>query len=181
MDIWSGKFWQVVVSPEIATSMVFWTTVLSKNEFCGVLWAVCSDKAHCISLWGGSFHPDYANLGVLWGCCPSQIPFVIASATLPQQILDDVWLKLRFSCTAKIILHLWGITSCMSCAWMYSRVVLHLLSLLGKHHLKCEFASTCNLSTKYSACLFMQTILLLLFCDFVILLSLSYLIAWHDD
>ena len=90
-DILAGKFRQIVVSPEIAISAAFRTAVLSKRgEFSDKLQAVCIDEAHCISLWGGSFRTDYANLGVLRGRFPSNVPFIIASATLPDHILNDI-------------------------------------------------------------------------------------------
>ena len=54
-------------------------------------------------MWGGSFRPDYANLGVLRGRFPRHIPFVIASATLPEHILDDVRRKLQLSQSAKLV------------------------------------------------------------------------------
>jgi superfamily II DNA helicase RecQ len=54
-------------------------------------------------LWGGSFRPDYANLGVLRGRFPKHVPFVVASATLPEHILDDVRRKLRLSESAKLV------------------------------------------------------------------------------
>ena len=94
-DVVSGNFRQVIVSPEISTSSVFCTAVLSKMEFNSQLHAVCIDEAHCISLWGGGFHPDYGDLGVFCGWLPSNVPFVIASATLPDHILDDIWVKLQ--------------------------------------------------------------------------------------
>jgi superfamily II DNA helicase RecQ len=102
-DILSGKFRQIIVSPEIATSPAFRAAVLSKKEFSGVLRAVCIDEAYCISLWGGSFRPDYANLGVLRGRFSRHVPFVVASATLPEHILDDVRRKLQLSQTAKLV------------------------------------------------------------------------------
>ena len=40
---------------------------------------------------------------MLRGRFPTHIPFVVASATLPQHILDDVRSKLRLSRTAKIV------------------------------------------------------------------------------
>ncbi|KAJ7869594.1 P-loop containing nucleoside triphosphate hydrolase protein [Mycena olivaceomarginata] len=96
-DIVSGKFQQVIVSPEIATSLAFRKSTLSKSAFTSRLRCVCIDEAHCISLWGGSFRPDYANLGLLRGRIPSNVPFVVASATLPTHILDDVRTKLGLS------------------------------------------------------------------------------------
>jgi superfamily II DNA helicase RecQ len=102
-DVVSGNFRQVIVSPEISTSPAFRTAVLSKMEFNSRLRAVCIDEAHCISLWGGSFRPDYGDLGVLRGRLPSNVPFVVASATLPDHILDDIRVKLELSKDATLV------------------------------------------------------------------------------
>ncbi|KAJ6604921.1 P-loop containing nucleoside triphosphate hydrolase protein [Mycena sp. CBHHK59/15] len=102
-DIVSGKFRQVIVSPEITTSLAFRKSTLSKPAFTSRLRCVCIDEAHCISLWGGSFRPDYADLGLLRGRIPSNVPFVVASATLPPHILDDVRSKLGLSQSATYI------------------------------------------------------------------------------
>jgi superfamily II DNA helicase RecQ len=77
--------------------------VLSKPAFFTRLRAVGIDEAHCISLWGGSFRPDYARLGVLRGRFPKNVPFVIASATLPDHILDDIRVKLQLSRDATMV------------------------------------------------------------------------------
>jgi superfamily II DNA helicase RecQ len=88
----------VIVSPEIAISAVFRKAVLSKTRFSSRIRAVCIDEAHCISMWGGTnFRPEYADLGMLRGRFPSNVPFVIASATLPEHVLDDICAKLRLS------------------------------------------------------------------------------------
>ncbi|TEB27832.1 P-loop containing nucleoside triphosphate hydrolase protein, partial [Coprinellus micaceus] len=96
-DIVAGKYRLILVSPEIAISKVFSQKVLSQANFTRHLRSVCIDEAHCISLWGGSFRPDYAGLGILRGRLPSHIPFLVASATLPSHILDDVCSKLQLS------------------------------------------------------------------------------------
>jgi superfamily II DNA helicase RecQ len=93
----------VQVSPEIAISPEFRKGVISKKEFYGRLRVVVIDEAHCISLWGGSFRPDYAELGLLRGRFPRHIPFVIASATLPEHILDNIRTKLQLSANAKVV------------------------------------------------------------------------------
>lgn len=85
------------VSPEIAISSEFWKEVLSKQQFWGCLRIVIIDEAHCISLWGGSFRLDYAQLGVLCGRLPKHVPIVVASATLPDHILDDIHVKHKLS------------------------------------------------------------------------------------
>jgi superfamily II DNA helicase RecQ len=102
-DIVASKFRQVIVSPEIATSLAFRKSALSKPAFTSKLRCVCIDEAHCISLWGGSFRPDYADLGLLRGRIPSNVPFVVGSATLPTQILDDVRVKLGLAKNATVI------------------------------------------------------------------------------
>lgn len=96
-DIVAGKYHLILISPEIAISKVFSQKVLSQANFTRHLRSVCIDEAHCISLWGGSFRPDYAGLGILRGRLPSHIPFLVASATLPSHILDDVCSKLQLS------------------------------------------------------------------------------------
>jgi superfamily II DNA helicase RecQ len=96
-DIVDGKFHQVIISPEIVVSESFQKEVLSEKKFHQRLQAMYIDEAHYISLWGGSFHPDYASLGVLQGWFLSNVPVVVASATLPEHILDDIKWKLRLS------------------------------------------------------------------------------------
>lgn len=96
-DILEGKYQQVLVSPEIAISREFSQRVLSRREFTDHLCCVCIDEAHCINIWGGGFRPDYAELGVLRGRLPRNVPFLIASATLPPHVLDDIRSKLQLS------------------------------------------------------------------------------------
>jgi superfamily II DNA helicase RecQ len=102
-QILSEKCQEVQVSPEIAISPEFRKGVISKKEFYGRLRVVVIDEAHCISLWGGSFRLDYAALGVLRGRLPRHVPFIVASATLPDHILDDIRTKLQLSAKAKVV------------------------------------------------------------------------------
>ena len=92
-DIAAGKFHQVIIPLVIVISPDFWTTILSKDLFATVLHAACIDEAHCISLWGGSFPPDYTGLGVLCGQFPKSVLFVVASEMLPNHVLNDIWHK----------------------------------------------------------------------------------------
>jgi superfamily II DNA helicase RecQ len=84
-------------------SIEFRSEVISKQKFWGRLRVVVIDEAHCISLWGGSFRPDYGELGVLRGRFPKHIPFIVASATLPDHILDDIRAKLKLSVDARVV------------------------------------------------------------------------------
>jgi len=93
----------VFVSPEIATSNDFHKAVLSKSEFAVRLRAVNIDEAHCITLWGGSFRKDYAGLGILRARFPKNVPFLVASATLPEHVLVDIKAKLELKQSVKMI------------------------------------------------------------------------------
>ena len=102
-DIVQGTFRQVIVSPEIATSAEFYRAVMMKVMFTDRLRVVNIDEAHCINVWGGSFRLDYAELGILRGRIPKNVPFLLASATLPDHVLDDIWLKLRLPMDVKMV------------------------------------------------------------------------------
>ena len=95
-----GKYRQIFVSPEILDSEEFRTQVLAKPTFYEHLRVAFIDEAHCISLWGGSFRPDYATLGTFRGRLPVNVPIAIASATLPDHIMDDIRSKLKLSANA---------------------------------------------------------------------------------
>lgn len=99
----AAKFRQVLVSPEIAISMGFKKAVLSKTEFTEHVRVVNIDEAHCISVWGGTFRPDYAKLGLLRGRFPRNVTMMVASATLPGHVLDDVRSQLRLSKDIKMV------------------------------------------------------------------------------
>lgn len=87
----------------MAVSLEFRKEVLSKKEFTRRLRVVGIDEAHCISLWGGSFRTDYGELGVLRGRFPKQVPFLVASATLPNHVLDDIRAKLKLSADVHMV------------------------------------------------------------------------------
>jgi superfamily II DNA helicase RecQ len=93
----------VLVSPEIAISGEFQKAVLAKDPFVRNLRVVNIDEAHCMNVWGGSFRPDYAALGLLRGRFPGSVPFLVASATLPEHVLDDIRGKLKLARDVEMI------------------------------------------------------------------------------
>ncbi|KAJ6590309.1 P-loop containing nucleoside triphosphate hydrolase protein [Mycena sp. CBHHK59/15] len=95
-----GPAQRIFVSPEIAGSLEFSKKVLSQPRFQEHLRLVFIDEAHCVSLWGGSFRSEYAELGILRGRVPTCVAFAIASATLPTHVLDDICAKLKIGADA---------------------------------------------------------------------------------
>ncbi|PPR06677.1 hypothetical protein CVT24_012970 [Panaeolus cyanescens] len=61
------------------------------------------DKVHCITVWGGSFRPDFSALGELRGQIPNNMPILVASATMPKHVLEDVRQKMQLSTAAKVV------------------------------------------------------------------------------
>ncbi|KAF9537136.1 hypothetical protein CPC08DRAFT_594868, partial [Agrocybe pediades] len=88
---------------EIAISNEFLRSVLSKKSFTDSVRVVNIDEAHCISEWGGTFRKDYSQLGTLRGRFPKTICFQVASATLPEHVLDSIKSTLRLSKDTKAI------------------------------------------------------------------------------
>lgn len=102
-EIVQGAYRLVFVSPEILDSKEFRAEVLAKERFYQHLRAAFVDEGHCISQWGGSFRPDYATLGTFRGRLPINVPIVVASATLPDHIMDDIRSKLQLTQDATVV------------------------------------------------------------------------------
>ncbi|KAF8973353.1 hypothetical protein BDZ97DRAFT_1649153 [Flammula alnicola] len=62
------------------------------------------DEGHCISPWGVTFRPNYAEVGIVQLLLP-EIPTYVTSATLPECILTDVKEKLHLSKDCLILQH----------------------------------------------------------------------------
>lgn len=63
--------------------------LFKKTRFRTRIISIIFDEAHCISAWG-EFRPEYKEVGRLRHMLPDDIPFAIASATLPPAVLSDV-------------------------------------------------------------------------------------------
>lgn len=76
---------------------------LLKNPlFTSRIMGVVIDEAHCISSWG-EFCPEYRELGRLRYILPSDIPFLVTSATLSSQALQDVKKLLHIRNGSKLV------------------------------------------------------------------------------
>ncbi|KAH7904952.1 P-loop containing nucleoside triphosphate hydrolase protein [Hygrophoropsis aurantiaca] len=80
----------VVVSPEqVMKDGGGFENLLKNSLFTSHIMGVVIDEAHCVSLWG-EFRPEYKELGRLRLILPLEIPFLITSATLSTDALQDV-------------------------------------------------------------------------------------------
>ncbi|KAJ7017788.1 P-loop containing nucleoside triphosphate hydrolase protein, partial [Mycena alexandri] len=84
------------ISPEMAISSKFHSTVLSSAIFAANVISLVIDEAHCISEWGNDdFRPDFSNLSILLARMPSGVPVVAGSATMPKDVIIDIRKKLK--------------------------------------------------------------------------------------
>ncbi|KAJ7143113.1 hypothetical protein C8R43DRAFT_1130902 [Mycena crocata] len=96
-DAGNNKYRIVLVSPETATSSKFHELVLvNTKSFSENIICLNIDEGHCISEWGNDdFQPEYSKLHILLARMPSGLPVVVASATMPRDVILDILAKLR--------------------------------------------------------------------------------------
>ncbi|TDL17321.1 hypothetical protein BD410DRAFT_883828 [Rickenella mellea] len=97
-----GKYRRVFISPETLSDKAFCDGVLSKATFYKHLRAIIIDEAHCISLWDGNFRTEYSSVGVLRARA-ANVPFLIASSSLPRHVVNDIREKLGLATDCKFI------------------------------------------------------------------------------
>ncbi|KAF9073234.1 P-loop containing nucleoside triphosphate hydrolase protein [Rhodocollybia butyracea] len=83
----------IFISPETAVSTPFHEKVLKIRTFREHCIEVVIDEAHCASEWGEEFRPEYAQLTKLLARLPSGLPVLLASATMPEDVIHDVLFK----------------------------------------------------------------------------------------
>lgn len=83
----------VFVSPETALSNSFHERVLKNKAFRDNCIELVIDEAHCASEWGDDFRTEYGQLGKLLARLPSGLPVLLASATMPEEVIKDILFK----------------------------------------------------------------------------------------
>lgn len=88
-DLLSGNIKLLYVSPERANTSSF-SELLSRLKL--ALFAI--DEAHCVSVWGNDFRPDYVQLNVLRDRF-SHVPFIALTATADSATQEDICKQLH--------------------------------------------------------------------------------------
>ncbi|HJJ45745.1 MAG TPA: RecQ family ATP-dependent DNA helicase, partial [Methanocorpusculum sp.] len=96
-DIVSGKIRILYVSPERAVQADF-VDLLQQTDVS--LFAV--DEAHCISMWGHQFRPEYRKIKGLRAFFPDT-PFAAFTATATKRVRDDIVTELKMKNPAVFI------------------------------------------------------------------------------
>ncbi|THU76352.1 P-loop containing nucleoside triphosphate hydrolase protein [Dendrothele bispora CBS 962.96] len=88
------KYRVIFVSPEMALTRRFHQRVLKDKGFGNNCIELVIDEAHCVTEWGENFREEYAELSQLLARLPSGLPVLLASATMPPDVTQDIVFKL---------------------------------------------------------------------------------------
>lgn len=90
-EAYDGKIKMLYISPEkLGTKNCM--TFLSRLQIS----LVAVDEAHCVSMWGNDFRPDYLNLAKLRDALPS-LPFIALTATADASTQQDICKQLHLN------------------------------------------------------------------------------------
>lgn len=95
-EIKAGKVTHILLSPELAISERFHSTVTHPG-FRDRLALVVVDECHLVSQWGKAFRTEYARLHLLRSLLPRNVPWFACSATLDEKTLGAVIKGLGFA------------------------------------------------------------------------------------
>ncbi len=96
-DLLGGKVRVLYVSPERATQEAFLKFVGDLN-----VRLIAVDEAHCISMWGHQFRPDYRRLSLLKTRFPA-IPLIALTASAIPEVRDDIVNQLQLASPKKYL------------------------------------------------------------------------------
>ncbi len=82
--LWSGDVKILYLAPERLAIFEFQNFLRALNVS-----LVAIDEAHCISMWGHDFRPDYRNLKIMRQFFPG-VPIVALTATATQRVREDI-------------------------------------------------------------------------------------------
>lgn len=91
------------VTPEKISASNYLTSTFEMLYSRGLLARFVIDEAHCVSMWGSDFRPDYRKLNILRQRFPS-VPIMALTATAPPEVRLDILNQLNMNANAKVFL-----------------------------------------------------------------------------
>ncbi|EKM48042.1 uncharacterized protein PHACADRAFT_189271, partial [Phanerochaete carnosa HHB-10118-sp] len=95
-DLVDEKFRAIFASPEMLLEHQGFSKLMRTPSFTDNVLCIAIDEAHTITLWGGDFRKQFAELERLRSYAPLSVPVLATSATMTPAVLEDVQKKLRF-------------------------------------------------------------------------------------
>ncbi|KAF8892723.1 hypothetical protein CPB85DRAFT_1177262, partial [Mucidula mucida] len=93
-----------LLGPEMADDPRFKAVVLDSPTFQDNIIQASIDEGHTITEWGtDDFRPEFSNLITLLRRMPTGVPVLVASATMPPEVMDDIRFKLQLGQNTEII------------------------------------------------------------------------------
>ncbi|KAI0692168.1 P-loop containing nucleoside triphosphate hydrolase protein [Cytidiella melzeri] len=94
-NILARKYRVIIVNPEVALAQGRKFEKLWKDgDFVSHTISIVCDKAHCVSAWE-KFRKEYAEAGRLRNLLVERVPYLVVSATFPEQIMKDIMSTLK--------------------------------------------------------------------------------------
>ncbi|KAJ3825122.1 P-loop containing nucleoside triphosphate hydrolase protein [Lentinula raphanica] len=87
----------IITSPDMALEHDPFHSFLSNPEFAQNTLSIIINETHRISQWDDRFRPIYQRLGTLRALVPSEVPFLVTSATMPPPVLFEIRKVLRIN------------------------------------------------------------------------------------
>ncbi|KAJ3740694.1 P-loop containing nucleoside triphosphate hydrolase protein, partial [Lentinula raphanica] len=87
----------IITSPDMALEHDPFHSFLSNPEFAQNTLSIIINETHRISQWDDRFRPIYQRLGTLRALVPSEVPFLVTSATMPPPVLFEIRNVLRIN------------------------------------------------------------------------------------
>ncbi|EEB88913.1 hypothetical protein MPER_13058 [Moniliophthora perniciosa FA553] len=101
-DILKLKYRVIIFSPETMVNNPSFEALIQHQQFMRHLLNLTMDEAHTVEEWGSTFRDAYARIGITRHLMCRRVPIHLASATLPENIIQALKYHLNLQADVKI-------------------------------------------------------------------------------
>ncbi|KAI0286328.1 P-loop containing nucleoside triphosphate hydrolase protein [Russula brevipes] len=105
-SIKNGKYRILITSPDMCLRHQAFRELLSSAAFATNICSYILDEIHCMVQWGKKFREVYSELGTLRSFVSAQVPFLLTSATLTRNDLQEIRTSLHLTSATTFHLNL---------------------------------------------------------------------------